>query len=816
MSFSSLVRKSLTAETDLQSIYQSESSNFGTLFNFTDGSVDLKNFTSESNFIQSYPFIPYQYDLFRESIRGLSDHNSFEGRHSSVGERSMLGVFKDVLIKIADLELGQLATFDLMFLGIRTALKSSVQSAITIAEENLRDDFAVRVLKVLFLVKYYRQFKPTLHNISILMIDSFKQDISKLKKEVEEACLLLETQTYIQRNGEIYDFLTSEEKDIEEEIKNTEVDPSEVSDEFKALLFREVISTPKIRHKSGADYKYAQKIDGELKGQDSELSINLITPFHTNQKNPETLIMDSMTTDELLIVMPDDARFTSDLLLFKRTEKFIRQNQRSGLDETKSRILNEKGTQNSERFRTLKSTFQSMLSEAKFTVRGDELEIRDGDAKSRIEKAFQVLIKKVYSNLSMLRDVTYSESDISKSYTDSKEGMFSDGTAPLTEAQQQIFNHIQAQFKLSVRVTVRSVLEKFERKNFGWSQYAILATTASLCGTNKIEALHDSNQLYDDDLIRSLKNSNSHSNIILQIISSIPPSQIRSLKTFIDDFFDHPPESTDARGLANEITNGFKELSNKLANYLSQSSNIPFLNILTGVKNTLETASEKDFNWIINDLSSMQDELLDQKENIVDPIIKFMEGNQKIIYEDARQFLLNNRDNLSSLDSKNARKITEILDDENCYKNNQIQNVNSLVTELETAINNARLSAVETSLSNANNLFDQIKSMNEYQSANEQIRLNIDNSFGDLQGTIKDTVTVDMVSVVLDRFTKETFPKLVSSLGGSSVTEVISSTAIKFKHTKSVLETEADVNEYIDEYKQALKEEISKGKRITV
>ena len=40
-----LLGKSLEAETDLQSIYQSEASNFGTLFNFTDGSVDLKNFT---------------------------------------------------------------------------------------------------------------------------------------------------------------------------------------------------------------------------------------------------------------------------------------------------------------------------------------------------------------------------------------------------------------------------------------------------------------------------------------------------------------------------------------------------------------------------------------------------------------------------------------------------------------------------------------------------------------------------------------------------------------------------------------------------
>ena len=68
-------------------------------------------------------------------------------------------------------------------------------------------------------------------------------------------------------------------------------------------------------------------------------------------------------------------------------------------------------------------------------------------------------------------------------------------------------------------MTLKSVIEKFERKNFGWSQYAILANTASLCGANKIEALHDSNQLFDDDLIRSLKNSNSHPNIILQTIS---------------------------------------------------------------------------------------------------------------------------------------------------------------------------------------------------------------------------------------------------------------------------------------------------------
>ena len=136
-----------------------------------------------------------------------------------------------------------------------------------------------------------------------------------------------------QRNGGIYDFLTDEERDIETEIKNTEVDQSEISEELKVLLFREVITTPKIRHISGTDYKYAQKIDGELKGQDSELSINLITPFHPNFENPETLIM-VLTTDELLTI----CQMMYGLYRFCiQKRKVYSSNQQAGLDEVKSK-----------------------------------------------------------------------------------------------------------------------------------------------------------------------------------------------------------------------------------------------------------------------------------------------------------------------------------------------------------------------------------------------------------------------------------------------------------------------------------------------
>ena len=48
------------------------------------------------------------------------------------------------------------------------------------------------------------------------------------RKDVEEALNLLEQQTYIQRNGNVYEYLTNEEQDIEQEIKNTEVESADV------------------------------------------------------------------------------------------------------------------------------------------------------------------------------------------------------------------------------------------------------------------------------------------------------------------------------------------------------------------------------------------------------------------------------------------------------------------------------------------------------------------------------------------------------------------------------------------------------------
>ncbi|HEX04448.1 MAG TPA: BREX system P-loop protein BrxC, partial [Bacteroidetes bacterium] len=198
-----VIQKRLLMKTEastplLEELYNEQVNNFETLFAFADGAQTYRNYRDRERFVSAYPFVPYQFTLFQFAIQDLSAHNAFEGKHSSTGERSMLGVFQQVAVKIEDRKIGQLAPFDLMFEGIRTSLKSHIQQAILTAETHLNNEFAVRVLKALFLVKYIKSFRPTVRNLRVLMLEAFDCDLPALRESIQDALNVLEQQTYIE------------------------------------------------------------------------------------------------------------------------------------------------------------------------------------------------------------------------------------------------------------------------------------------------------------------------------------------------------------------------------------------------------------------------------------------------------------------------------------------------------------------------------------------------------------------------------------------------------------------------------------------
>ncbi len=669
-----LLGKTQEGQIMLGNLHDREEGNLKTLFDFTDGSIKLKNFEGRDNFIATYPFPPYQYTLFQMAIRALSQHNAFEGKHSSVGERSMLGVFQEVAIKMADQQVGGLATFDQMFEGIRTALKSSVQQSIQLAEKEIKDldPFAVRVLKSLFLVKYVKEFKPTVRNISILLLSEFETDQVKQRRKIEEALSLLERNTLIQRNGEIYEFLTNEEKDVEAEIKALDVDPSELSKELEGLAFNTILGKSKIKHlDTGHEYPFGRKLDDVLLSREQELSINIISPFSDDVSEPEAVRMRNMTRDELAVLLKPDIHFIRDLTLFKKTEKFLKQARAGSQQPGRDRIVAEKGDQNNRRSKDLEVRLRKLIGEARMFVRGDELDIGGDEPQDRMIKGFQGLVDKVYVNLPMLRSITYTEADILRAAR-LDGGMFGGGEG-LTEAEQDVLSHVNAQARKGVKVSTKYLLEHFGTKPYGWPSTAVLCLAASLSAKGKVEARSDGTLLEKADLAKALNNTRQLDNVLLTPQEEFTAAQIRKAKELHKELFSLPSDGTDARTVGAEWIESTRKLSEELSNLIVQKVQYPFLSALEPLAKKVAAMVGKPATWYITEPVKQEDDLLNNKEDILDKIRSFMGGSQKDIYDDARAFLQGQEANIPYVDASAGDKLANTLSDPNCYKGSAIQ-----------------------------------------------------------------------------------------------------------------------------------------------
>ena len=850
-----VIQKRLLMKTEegvrlLSDIYHAQSNNFKTLFDFADGSHSYRNYQDREHFVHSYPFIPYQFALFQSAIQNLSQHNAFEGKHSSVGERSMLGVFQQVAIQIGNHEIGQLATFDLMFEGIRTALKSNFQRSIIQAENHLEGPFAIRLLKTLFLVKYLKEFKPTLRNLCVLMLDGFNQDLPALRKRVEEALGLLEQETYVQRNGEFYEYLTDEEKDVEQEIKNTEVESSDVAAELAKIVFDDVIKHPKIRYsENGQDYHFSRKLDDRLCSREHELAIHVISPFHEHAENEQMVRINSTyNADELLILFPFDERLMRDLSMYKRTDKYIRQNFSITQREDVKRILNDKRHHQETLESGIRDRVKALISKSKLFVAGTDIDINSEDARTRVQRGFHELISRAYPNLGMLRGIAYTE-DMIRTILKGKDGtLFGTDTTVLAESEQELLAFIQSNNRGGVRTTLKNLLEKFDRKPYGWHNAAVLCTLANLCARGKVEVRADGNLLEGDELERALRNTHGHGNTVLEPQVEFTASQVRALKEFFEDFVGTPPPSGEAKALGKEVGMALQALTHELNPLAAQASQYPFLNALTPVLERLKELIGKPYAWYLTDFTGQEDVLLNMKESIVDPVRKFMIGPQKGIYDNAQKFIQTHESNFAYIEGNEIASVVASLTDPECFKSNRMQQIKTQVETLQEKMDAQIDAEIAKAKETVTALKGRLSGMDEFGVLNGNQREQINRPFSDFNATIERHTQIAVIRETLRRFEESEYQRLLSQMtswaqpvptpepapeSGETTTtdegpkptppakpepriEYVPSRSVKVSFDKAWLADETDVERYLESMREALLEEIRKGKRIQI
>jgi hypothetical protein len=830
-----LLAKSEPEPEVLTAIYDPEKENLATLFRFGDESLDYKPWRGSDEFCSLYPFAPFHFHLFQRCVQQLSKHEIFAGRHTSVGQRSLLAVFQEVLKQMRSDEVGELATFDRLYEGISSALRPDKVTPIVQAPANIHDPFAIRVLKALFLLKWEKGFKGTPRNVAILLIDRPNIDIAAHEKAVKTALDLLAGQSYLQRNGDLYEFLTDTEKDIEVEIKNTEVEDSQLVKLLAEVLFADVLRDPKIRFEAnGQDYPYARKLDDQLVGKDAEITLNIVTPDHPNHADTSTLAAQNTGKPELLLVLPANLRLIDEARHFLKTQKFIQQNTGGSVDENRRAILMERGQQNSRRRTALQELCSELFSKAPIFLNGSKLEsVSYGDPRNRFHKAGQELISFAFPNLRMLKG-SYDETTLSKTMLE-PDDLLTGGQLPVSEAEQEILTYVQRNQNQGERTSVEEMVRQFGRRPYGWYPMAVCTLIGRLFRMGKIE-LRTSELLDARAALEQLKSARQHGSLRVRLQEQFDATKVNALKRFHQEFFDRPNDGTDARSVGQITSEALVGESRDIGVFLDQVARYSFLEKLRPVSEQVSALSGKDYAYLLNHLGDFEDALLTAKDDLLDPIKSFMHGPQRKAYDEAIAFLREEEANFPDLPAEDVQPLRDLAAADAPFRGKGLPAAKASVTKLRELI--ASLLAAERAAAAA--IIDEhdakLRALPDFQKLSETAVAQCLEKSAEARTTMASARFVTAIRDRLNRYRTQDYPAqlaLVSRLatppppppkpGGGAPPKpeppaptYVPASSLRAKCDLPFIGSEADLDRWLAALRAVAAEELKKGNRISL
>lgn len=857
-----LLAKKPEYEALMQDLWAEQGANLRTVFEFSRDSrkFGTSKALTEEDFEASYPLVNYEFDLFQTALRGMSNYNMFDGRHSSVGERSMLAVAGSTLQQSKDSTVGDLIPFDRMYDGIHDAIQSTVNYRILQAERSLDPDIkdlGVRLLKVLLLVKHVDGFIANTHNLRILLTDSFDTDLMDLERRIGEALRVLEHETYVQRVGESYEYLTNEEQDIEQEIKNIDIDHTSVISKFMDLL-TETIGRFKVQYgPQKSDFDFGLRIDQVQQGVQRPIWLDVSTALDTDgREDARRAGMGARDTITLLLGQ-DDSTLFDDIQMHVKTTTYLRRTDSGNQSETRQRIIAGKRTAQERLRRELRTRVGNAVKTGTFVYNGETMDVKSLEPQARIIEGLQTLIGRYYTNFPMLGGVRYEESGLAAIIADAAAS--GPESLPGTDAArnqldgpaEDVLSFITREQKNNVTPTVKTIMTRYDAPPYGWPFAAILACIGHLYGSERIELNIDGRSVQRTEAVQLLRNTKKQESIVVSVPKVYDPGQVKKLRDFARDFLDMPNTdlSSAPMELAEKVKDGLLNEAENLRRMRTQYATLPFITQLDDSIESMVYAAQKGPAWLLDhftgvDIERNADALLDAKNDVIYPIERFINGNQRVIFDDCRSWLNANKANMP-LVSKETQELygqaTALMESPTLYRGGGVTNLKGLVDSLKrsvgTDVENERAAAAVV----LDTIADAVHGSDEWENAAESAQVATESTIRDIRNRVDATSVIANIRQIANDAQNVMYPQLMDRLAASvsrpqsqPVTSSVPDDAteppvavsavpakrtvhinsIPRPRTKTMLETETDIDAFLDAYRNELVAALEQGERI--
>ena len=651
-----VIKKRILAKTDdaaalLSLSYNTNSAVLKNLFTFNDAVLDLKGYSGEHDFIETYPFVPYQFRLMQNVLAQIRKHGN-SGKHLSGGERSMLSGFQEAAQAIEDKDENALVPFCLFYNTVHTFLESAIRRVIDRCQ-NAADShdgieqYDVSILKLLYLIRYVDDIKANVDNITTLMVDDIRADKINMRKEIQGSLDRLVSQNYVARNGDTYTFLTDDEQDIERDIRNTPIDSAAIVQSIAQIVFGDIYLSKKFKYDK-YDFPYDRFVDetpiGQLTGAIRLRILTVASDMYN--KGEQALLMKSGVDNEAILVLSDQYPYFDDLENAAKIRKYVKTRNVAQLPEAIQHIIRGKQQQASSYEKTAKEHISSAILEAKVYVAGEYSEIKTSSVRDKIENALSNLVESVYSKLGYIKHNFESDTELLQILTNpNKQFTLDGGTAVYNpEAVEEVEQYLELQNMKLLPTSMGDIQRRFSSIPYGWREIDIAAVICSLISIQKAAIQYGGNMIQPTDrhLPDYLRRKTEIDKTIVKKRNIVDPALIKESREFLKEYFNTMDLPSDEDGLIVYVLDSFtaeRDIFQSLLTTHYASANYPDKALVeAGIKLCNELLShKKDNTALLKKMVSMENDFLDLSEDMADVNAFFK--NQKTIFDRATALL---------------------------------------------------------------------------------------------------------------------------------------------------------------------------------
>ncbi len=532
-------------------------------------------------------------------------------------------------------------------------------------------------------------------------------DKLSLKRRIQESLARLEQQQLVSRNGDLWFFLTNEERGVARELGHVDVSSSERTRLLSELVFEDILrGQTKVRHRdTKGDYDFNRLLDGApWKTANHTLTLEILSPLGDDygRMHEATCIMrSSESTGRAIIRMAEGQRLYEELTLYLQIEKYIISPKAGQATPSLKRILADRKEENRERKLRLVEQLSNLMTLGDFFVLGQKPDIKAGlHPTSLLDEVVNYLIANTYSKLPYLK---YRTPD---PIAEIKAVLSGDDIKPLLQDTQNeelnplAVNELRQYLLLAAsekRVLLSDIIDRFTGIPWGWKpEWEIVLLVARLYMAGEIKLMLEGADIEPKAAIDPLTKSVRFKQVSLLKRKSADSVSLKRARELHRELFAKLPREEED-GLVTDTRDSFTTWQNELKSYshAAASKYYPGKTVIDQAINRMgKQLAIRDSYEFIHTLITGKDDWLDLSEDIHD-VISFYKTQITLwqrLLEAMTAFADNHEALQQDINVANALKeLTAIRENPAPYS--QINRIDPLLNTVETV--NGQLATIE-------------------------------------------------------------------------------------------------------------------------